>query len=199
MIKELVEDCILKHNTIITSAPGNGTTSMCLFLANGLIHQNKMVLYYNPDGGIDRNFVQKYYQFSFDKLLLLTTTLQTFTDIFNLCLEDIDAIIVDPGDIFGRNKELLINICKTMKYMKKSIIFTSQIRQDPNTGKVYSTLEKINKSYKIFDNSIWITNCTEPDGVFKRKYIDIYNGYRVGTQYKARYLANFTKEGNLIL
>jgi len=85
-----------------------------------------------------------------------------------------------------------------------TLICTSQIRHNPNTGKPYSTMERKNKTYSdygeiMFNNSVWIRNVTEPNNIYKMRYVDIFNIYRIGNNYSDRFLIRFdNKEGNVI-
>jgi hypothetical protein len=196
MLKDIARYYINNGNCIITSAPNNGATSFALFLANSILENSSNVIFYNPMGDIDRNFVKQYYPNVYKNC----TYFKGPTDLFLLYLDymqwEFDYIFIDPADcLMNGDKKTLHNLVSLSKANKFKIIVTSQIRQDPSQGgKVYSTLETL----KIFDYSIWIRNVTEQSELFKSKYVDVYGSYREGNKYIARNIAKFTDQGNII-
>lgn len=200
MIKELVEEFVLKNNTIITSPAGNGSTVLTLYIIIFLLLNDKTILFYNPTGDIDKNFINKFYPLISKNVFFITGSLSLLLDFLNYINYTIDILILDPGDSLMFNKKIYPLLKTVLK--NTTIIATSQIRQDPTkSGQIYSPLEEINKSndYSIFKYSIWIRNVSESVQLFKARYIDVFNQYRIGNQFLRRYLVRFdTKTGVII-
>lgn len=199
---------INENSIIVTSAPGNGSTSMVLALLEQLC-ENENILYYEPQSHIDRSFVQRFYPKVFNNVLFLKAPIDVFTNFLTDTLGTFNRIVIDPGDILlskrGRIDVMFPTLIKLCSFMNIKIIITSQIRQDPSkNGNVYSTVEKLNK--KLVDSksphikySCWLLNVTEPDDLFKSKYLDFYSGYRIGNKYFRRFVVKFDKDwGNVV-
>lgn len=195
MLSELVDDYIKNKNVVVTSAADNGATTLSLFILNCLLKEDKFIVIYNPLNNIEKEFVKRYYPRVFNDTLFVTSKVTDFLSLLQYLRYKLDYLVIDPGDCLLYNPGLLPEISKLLI---GNIICTSQIRQDPNKGgQIYSTLE--NKYMTtLFDYSIWIRNVTETSGIMKRKYIDIFKEKRSGNNYIARYVANFTDEGNII-
>lgn len=194
MLKDIISDFIEGNRVILTSAPNNGCSSLALYIANVILDNDKIVIYYNPSRAIDRKFVNKYYSRVSKNAIWIESKLESFLEFLQSTGYNYDCLIIDPGDVLMVNKDLVISL-GNLKRANSSIIFTSQIRQDPNySWKPYSTIERINS----FDISIWITNVTENNSLYKTKYIDIYKEIRSGNNYIAREIAKYTEEGNII-
>lgn len=200
---------LIKDNSIIvTSAPGNGSTSMVLSLLEQLC-DTETILYYEPQAHIDRTFVQRFYPKVFKHVVFLKAPIDIFTNFVTDTFGTFNRIVIDPGDVLlgkrGRIDVILPTLIKLCTSMNIKMIITSQIRQDPSqNGNVYSTVEKINK--KLVDSkspsikySCWLLNVTEPDDLFKSKYFDFYIGFRIGNKYDKRFMIKFNKDwGNVV-
>lgn len=200
-LKELVYDYVDKKNTIITSSPGEGCTTLAIYISM-ILSQKKLVIYFNPSKDIDRNHVKEYFPSTYNNTLFIQENLTTLLEFLNEIDYEFDHIILDPGDSLVTKRNSLISLKKICDIKKKYITITSQIRLDPNMGwKPYSTVEKVNKSNgnTIFDYSIWIRKVTEDNPFFTTKYIDVFKKVRVGNRYISRYLVKFDKiEGCMI-
>lgn len=193
MLKELITS-LLGKRIIVSSAPGAGASSFTLYIANTILDNNKLVLYYNPDRDIDREFVKKYYPRVFSDAVWLTSTLEDFLELYAEHSQLFDTLIVDPGDITMVDKHILPTL-GCVRRPGATLICTSQIRQDPNKAWApYSTLEALNS----FDYSIWITKVTGIHPVFIQKYIDVHDKIRSGQNLILRDIANYTLEGNIV-
>jgi DNA replication protein DnaC len=63
MLNELVRHYVENKNVIITSAPGNGCTSLMLFIANLLLEKKDCsILIFDPLREIEKSFVSTYYK-----------------------------------------------------------------------------------------------------------------------------------------
>lgn len=199
-LRELVEGYIDKHDVILTSAAGEGTTVLALYLAM-ILSERKLVVYFNPSKDIDRKYVEKYLPNAYRNILFIQSNVATLLEFLVEIDYDFDHIILDPGDILASTKALP-SLKRISKIKKSNIICTSQIRLDPETGwKPYSTIERLNqrKGNTLFDYSIWIRKVTEDNPFFTIKYIDVFKGIRKGNQYISRYLVRFDKiEGCMI-
>ena len=153
-----------------------------------------VVIYYNPSRDIDREFVGKYYPRVLKSAVWIESPLESFLEFLQSSGYNYDCLVIDPGDVLMVNKDLVISL-GNLRHPEASIIFTSQIRQDPKVGwSPYSTVERVN----AFDTSIWITNATGSNPLYKIKYIDIFKEIRSGNNYVAREIAKYTDEGNII-
>lgn len=192
---------IINKSSIITSNVGGGSTSLALYIINNLI-QNNNILYYDTTYSINRDFLRQYYSNVFDNCIFFQGQQDTFLNFISELggnLQNIDYIVIDTADTFG--KQTLSNLNNLTSLYNIKLIVTSQLRVNPNTGKPYSTVEEWNKqlSERIFHNSIWIRAVNEPNTITKRKYIDIYNEFRIGNKYYKRYIFNFDiKRGNIL-
>jgi len=203
MIKELVKDFISGSNVILTAPPSNGCTTVALTFANYLINNNKSVIYYNPTGDIDRQFIKENFPKLFTDMFLFKQDLSTFMEFLDYINYDIDHIIIDPGDILLVNRKILPLFIDLLGH-KIKLLATSQIRQDPTKGgQIYSPLEVLNKSsfYSLFDYSIWIRNVSEADTFdVKSRYIDVFQNIRTGNEFIRRYILKFdSKTGEVIV
>lgn len=191
MIKEIVDEFILGHNTIITAPTGHGSTVLALHMTSLLLNKDKKVIYYNSTGDIDRDFVKKNYPSVSTDIFFHKESLSLFIDFLDYINYDVDNIVIDPGDPLMSNKNiypLLNNILKSHSGM----LVTSQIRQDPTKGgQVYSPIEELNKQHGIFKYSIWIRNVTEDEQLFKARYIDVFSNHRTGNKFLRRYIVRF--------
>ena len=199
MIKELVDDFILGNNTIITAPTGHGSTVLALHMANIILNKDKKVIYYNPTGDIDGEFIKPNYPVVYSDIFFHKESLSLFINFLDYVNYDIDNIVLDPGDSLMSNKNifpLLSNLLKSHAGM----LVTSQIRQDPTKGgQVYSPIEELNKQYNIFKYSIWIRNVTEDEQLFKARYVDVFLNHRIGNKFLRRYIIRFdSKTGVLI-
>ncbi len=194
MLKDIVSDFIDGKRVVLTSATNNGCSSLALYIANTILDNDRVVIYYNPSRDIDRNFVSKYYSRVLKNAIWVESPLDSFLELLQSSGYNYDCLIIDPGDILMINKDLVISL-GSLRRPSSSIIFTSQIRQDPKMGWApYSTIEKVN----AFDTSIWITNVTGGNPLYNMKYIDIFKEIRSGNNFVAREIAKFTDEGNII-
>jgi hypothetical protein len=200
MIKDIVKEFVLDHNIIVTAPTGNGTTTLTLQIASTLADLDKRVLFYNPLGDIDREFVKSTYPNAFSNIFFFNDSLAQLLSFLDYINYNIDFLVLDPGDSLMMNKGIypLLNI----RLKNKGIIATSQIRQDPNKGgQIYSPVEELNKknNLSIFNFSIWIRNVTEMEQLFKSRYLDIYDHARIGNEFLKRYIVRFdSKTGVLI-
>lgn len=194
-------DYIVNKNSIITSNVGGGSTSFTLYLLNNLCISNN-VLYYSTGSNIDRSFVKNYYNNVYHECTFFIGPLDIFLSyLTNLGskLENFNYIILDTADVIG--KESLQSLKMLFDLYNINMIATSQLRVDPNNSRPYSTVEEWNKQLngELFQNSIWIRNVNEPNTINKRKYIDIYNHFRIGNRYTKRYIISFDKKrGNVL-
>ena len=200
MIKEFVEEFVSGNNIIITAPSGNGTTVLTLHIVNILLSKDKKIIYYNPTGDIDREFVKLVYPRVFNETFFheqSITQLLSFLDYINY---DIDYLVMDPGDSLMFNKGIYPLLNRRLK--NKGLIVTSQIRQDPTKGgQIYSPIEELNKknNNSVFNFSVWIRNVTEGEQIFKSRYLDIFDNGKSGNNFIRRYLARFdTKTGVLV-
>lgn len=202
MLQDIINKHICNKNSIVTSAPGNGSTTFLLYLANQLNINNYSVIYYNPAYNIDRDFIKLNYPNAYNDTFFMFSDLDYFISF--LRTTSFDYIIIDPGDVLLKTKNILPLLIKLIKTQKSYLICSSQIRIDiPNGAKPYSTIEKINiesiKNNKlIFDNSIWIRNATGNKGIIREKYIDVFNKFRNGNNYIDRYIAKFNNYGYIL-
>jgi len=194
-------DNIIGKNSIITSSIGGGSTSFTLYLLDNLC-ECYTTLYYSTGANIDNAFIKKYYPSVYNNCIFFIATLNLFleyiTDLGNNLIH-FSYIIIDTADIIGKNT--LKDIKNLLDIYNIKLIVTSQLRINPNTNKPYSTVEEWNKqlSNKLFENSIWIRNVNEPNTITKRKYIDIYNFFRIGNKFYKRYILNYDKrQGNIL-
>lgn len=193
MLRDLVNQ-LLGKRIVVSSAPGGGSSSFALYMANTILENDKMVLYYNPSADIDRNFVKKYYPRVFDQAIWLVTSLELFLECLQLSENIFDCLIIDPGDTTMINPEIIPAI-GLQKSPESTLLVTSQIRQDPNKAWApYSTIERLNS----FDYSLWITNVTGKHPMYIQKYVDVYQEIRSGNNFKMRDIAFYTSEGNII-
>lgn len=194
MLHDIVSDFIIGKRVVITSATNNGSTSLALYIANTILDTDNISIYYNPSGDVDREFVKKFYPRVYRDSIWIVSPLESFLEFLQEISFSYDCLIIDPGDTLLINKDL-VRTLMSMRKEKSSIILTSQIRQDPNKGwSPYSTIEKVNS----FDYSIWITNVTGGNPIYKLKYIDIFNTMRSGNNFIAREIAKFTDQGNIV-
>lgn len=193
MLKDLVNQ-LLGKRIVLSSAPGNGASSFALYMVNTILEEDRMVLYYNPTGDVDRFFVQHYYPRVYEQAVWLIAPIELFLEYLQLFSKDFDCLIIDPGDTTMINQDIIPAIGELRK-PESTLIVTSQIRLDPNKAWApYSTIEKLN----AFDYSIWITNVTGKHPVFSQKYVDVHTEIRSGTNFKFRDIAYYTKEGNVV-
>lgn len=194
MLREIVDDFVKGHRIVITSSSNNGASSFSLYLANQLARDDSLIIYYNPSSDIDRDFIKKYYPLVIANVLWISGRLDSFIEFLSYIEHDYDCLIVDPGDALMINKQLVAMLGKFRK-RGATLLLTSQIRQDPHKGWApYSTVERTG----AFDYSIWLTNVTGPDRVFKTKYVDIHKDIRSGNNFIAREIAKFTHEGSVV-
>lgn len=194
MLKDIVQDFVIGNRVVITSSTNNGCSSFALYVANTILNNDNVVLYYNPSRDIDREFVKKYYPRVHKSAIWIESPLDSFLEVLHAIGHEYDCLIIDPGDVLMIDRKLVPTLGGLRK-RGSTIIFTSQIRQDPNKGWApYSTLEKLKK----FDSSIWITNVTGSNPVYNLKYIDVFQEVRSGNNYIARAIAKYTDEGNIV-
>jgi hypothetical protein len=195
MLNELVRHYVENKNVIITSAPGNGCTSLMLFIANLLLEKKDYnVLIFDPLREIEKSFVSTYYKNVYNDCVFFYGDLETFLEfIFDNSFK-FDYIIIDPADLLLVNNNLLPDI---IKITGSNVICTSQIRNDLSAGgDIYSTIER--KYLAGLDYSIWIRNVTEPYSLYKTKYLDIYKGTHIGNNFISRYVAKFRNNGSIV-
>lgn len=194
MLRDIVSDHIENKRVVITSSTNNGCSSFTLYIANTILDDDKLVIYYNPSRDIDREFVSKYYPRVLKNAMWVESSLESFLELLQSSGYSYDCLIIDPGDVLMVNK-VLVSTLGQLRRPGSSIIFTSQIRQDPKLGwGTYSTIERVN----AFDTSIWITNVTGGNKLYNMKYIDVFKEIRSGNNFIAREIAKFTDEGNII-
>lgn len=197
MLSEVI-DYINKGNTIITGPSGNGITSLTLAICNRLLNENKLILYYNSTGEIDKIFLKQYYPRTYNNLFFLNCSISNLLMFLEYIDFSCDYLIADPADSLMVNKDI---IPKLIKLCSEKVLFTSQIRMNPNTKQLYSPIEEVNKVYagNLFKYSIWLRNVTQPSLIYKERYLDIYDKYRIGNQYLKRFIIKFNiKNGNIV-
>ncbi len=197
MDKDLVR--IFTNNDIIVSGGVSvGKTSLTLALLNEIALE-KSILYYNPDRCVDRKFIQKYYKNVYTDVFFMCCPLKTFIEYIVSTNIMYDIIVVDPGDMLLLSRKLIYQLYDITSASGCRLICTSQLRVNPSKGaKPYSTLEEFNKksiniNKHIFKCSIWLRNATAPDPIYKLKYVDIFDSYRVGNKYEKRFLVKTMK------
>lgn len=194
MLREIVGDFVKGNRIVVTSSTNNGASSFCLYLANKLAQEDQLILYYNPTSDIDRNFIKEYYPLVFKNILWISGRLDSFIEFLSFIEHTYDSLVIDPGDTLMVNPDL-IGMLGKLKKKEATIVYTSQIRQDPHKGWApYSTVERM----RTFDYSIWLINTTGPTRVFKTKYVDIHKDVRSGNNFIAREIARFTNEGRIV-
>lgn len=199
-------DTYLNDNVIITSAPGNGTTSLVQAIVNELCLDHS-VLYYNPSKDMNRDFIRKYYNNIFDNVVFITCELDIFLEyLINTVMNgtEFDYIVIDPGDFLLTSKGVLTSIDSIINPSKSKLICTSQIRIDVNTNTTYSTIERWNSKYihsrhAIFKYSMWLLNVTAPNPMYSMKYLDVYDGIKVGNRYDNRYIIRVSKKEGFVI
>lgn len=195
MLSDFVHSYVEKGNCVITSSSNNGCTSLAIYIANILCRHNKVVMYYNPTAEIDRCFVKKFYKGAFENCIWLNGTTEKLVEALNAFEFKVHHLILDPADALLTNANLVPMLSSAVR---GKLICTSQIRLDPKTKWApYSTLEKKYMG-SVFNYSIWLRNVTEDSMFLTKKYVDVFKGKRVGNRYSARYIAKFTKDGNII-
>ena len=196
----------IKHienkNTIITSAPGEGSTNLAYLITHELAIKGKIVLFFDTGHTLNRTYIKEHYFAMYNFSFIIQGSLDIFinylTDM-NRILSYIDYVVIDTGDILS--KKHLLTLYNLFDSCNIKVICTSQLRLNPNTSKPYSTVEEWNKqsSELPFDNSIWIRKVNEPNKILNRKYIDIYNNFRIGNKYYSRSLISIDKKrGNIL-
>lgn len=200
-LRDLVKGYVNKFDVMLTSAAGEGTTTLALYIAM-ILSEDKLVIYFNPSGDIDRNYVKRFYPRVYKNVLFIQSDLNTLLEFLNEIDYDFDHIILDPGDALVLAKKAIPSLKRICAIKKSHMIFTSQIRLDPKfSWQPYSTMERVNSKSgnTIFDYSIWVRRVSEDNTFFTSKYIDVFKGVRKGNQYVSRYLVKFDKtEGCMI-
>jgi len=195
MLRDIIIDYIEKYNCVVTSSPGNGTSSLILFLTNLLTESESNIIFYNPDRSIDRTFVKRFYPNVFNKVMIIESPVEIFIEFLSYIDYKVDRLIIDPADVLLGSSKILQGLMPILKANKIKVLCSSQIRTDvANGGKTYSTLEKTG----LFDYSIWIRNVSESNGIFIKKYVDVWKHKRNGNNFASRYIAKFGKEGNVL-
>lgn len=198
-MKNFMRD-IVNKNTIITSSPGGGSSSLALLFTN-FLSEYYNILYFDTGHSLDRVYIKQFYSKIFNNVNVIQAPIEVLFDYIielNTSLKDIDYIIIDTGDML--NKQIISDLYNLLKVFDVYLIVTSQLRMNPNTGKPYSTVEEWNKQLveKPFQNSIWIRKVNEPNATVNRKYVDVYNNFRIGNRYYKRIILNFNKKrGNI--
>lgn len=199
-LKEMIEVYVENKNVCITSASGEGSSSVALYISM-ILSKNNTVMYYNSSHDIDRDYVKRFYPLSYKNVLFVQCDLSTFLELLEVIDYDIDYLVIDPADHLASTK-VLPKLKQTLKNRKCNIIATSQLRLDPKKAwKPYSTMEELNKKSgnTIFDYSIWIRKATESNVVFTSKYIDVFKHRRIGNRFENRYTVRFDNiEGCII-
>lgn len=191
-IAQEVSSYIDEGNIIVTSAPGNGTTSLCLYLCN-YYSQSKSILYYNPSANIDRRFV-KNYKNTYANVNFVTSPLDLLVKYLLENASIYDILIFDPGDMLLATPKLLHAFCRIIGPIR--LICTSQIRVDPTKGgQVYSTVERKQEKFKY---SLWIRDVTEVDTIFEKRYLDVFPEFRSGNNFIQRYLLVSNNNGIIL-
>jgi len=196
-----IVDNILNKNTIITAAPGEGSTTLALYLTNILSETNN-VLFFDTGRTIDRQYIQKHYVTMYNNCCIFQGALDQFLNYLsdvNRQLRNIDYVVIDTGDILS--KKDILNLYNIFNSLNVKMICTSQLRVNPGTSKPYSTVEEWNKQLPNhpFDNSVWIRKVNEPNQFMNRKYIDIYDKFRIGNKFYNRSILSFDKKkGNIL-
>ena len=192
---------IVNKNSIITSPPGEGSTTLALYLTN-ILSNTYNVLFFDTGKNIDRKYIKEHYNDMNVNAFIFQGSINYFLDYLsdlNRQLINLDYIIIDTGDIL--DKKTLFNIHSIFEACNINVICTSQLRVNPGTSKPYSTVEEWNKQLPNhpFDNSIWIRKVNEPNTFLNRKYIDIYDKFRVGNKFYNRSILSFDKKkGNIL-
>lgn len=194
MLKDIIFDYIEKNNCVITAAPGNGTSSLILFLINILSETDSDIIFYNPDKSLDRKFIKRFYPNVYNKVLFINSSIDILIEFLYYIDFKFSRLIIDPADSFLSQTNTFIDLIKVLKLNNIKVLCSSQIRTDiSNGGKLYSTIENT----KLFDYSIWIRNVSEHDELFKNKYVDVWKKERKGNNFLSRYIAKYGKEGNI--
>jgi len=192
---------VLNKNTIISAAPGEGSTTLALYLTN-ILSTSSNVLFFDTGNTLDKQYIKTHYNDMYNHCFIIQGSYDNFLNYLsdlNRQLSNLDYIIIDTGDII--TKPNLLNLYNIFDACDINIICTSQLRVNPGTGKPYSTVEEWNKQLtkKPFDNSIWIRKVNEPNTFLNRKYIDIYKEFRIGNHYIDRSIFSFDrKKGNIL-
>jgi len=199
-MSELIQRVVGK-NTIITSPPSEGSTTLALYITN-ILSVSSNVLFFDTGRTIDRQYIKEHYKDMFANCFILQGSLDYFLNYLsdlNRQLRHIDYVVIDTGDILS--KKDLLNLYNIFDSCNINMICTSQLRVNPGNSRPYSTVEEWNKQLtnNPFDNSIWIRKVNEPNTFLNRKYIDIYDRFRVGNRYQSRSIFNFDKKkGNIL-
>lgn len=193
------ENFITKGSSIITAAPDNGSTSLLLYIANKLCVRNS-ILVYSKYLTFDLSFVKNNYKNLYNLGLYIKGNVNYLLDF--IIERNINYILIDNADSLLYNKNIIDHLTELCYTFGIKIICTSQIRQDMNSS-VYSTIEnysknRITQNKPSFTWSIWVRNVTEINTIYNRKYIDIYDGYKVGNKYEKRFIANYNNNGRII-
>jgi len=192
---------IENKNTIITSAPGEGSTNLLYYICNELAINSKLILLFDTGNQLNREYLKKYYFGIYNFVFIFQGSYEDFMNYIsniNRNLSIFDYIFIDTADIL--NKDKLYNLIKLLSNYNIKLICTSQLRINPNNSKPYSTVEEWNKQFNglLFDCSIWIRKVNEPNKFLNRKYIDIYDKYRIGNKYQYRSILNFDRKQGFI-
>jgi hypothetical protein len=201
-LKEMVQGYVSNHNVILTAAAGEGVTTLALYLAD-VLSNDRLVIYFNPSGDIDRHYVKRYYPRVYKSVLFIQAGLDSLLEFLDSIDYEFDHLIMDPGDMLMTNKTALRSLKGICGINNARMVCTSQIRLDPNTGwQPYSTIESFNKKNgnTVFKYSIWMRKATEDNPFFIAKYIDVFKGVRHGNRFLSRYLVRFDiTEGCMIV
>lgn len=201
----MIDNYIKDDNVIITSAPGNGTTSLAQAIMDRLC-LSQSVLYYSPCATFDRDFIEKYYKNAFKNVCFMSCGVYEFIDFVaqnTMAKEPFKYIVIDPADFLLTYGDVLTHIRNALKFVKTKIICTSQIRHDLNAGgQLYSTIERWNRLHieeQVFKYSIWIRNVTGLDLFYNSRYADVFPGYRQGNKYLERFIIKFQKKEGYVV
>jgi hypothetical protein len=198
-IDGLVHNYVKDNNVIITSAPGNGTTSLVQAIMDRLC-LDQPTLYYSPCSSFDREFVEKHYKNAFNNVCFMSGGIEEFMEFIAqsvMTKEPFKYVIIDPADFLLKYDNIFLHLSNIFKMAKTNLICTSQIRQDlSNGGQMYSTIGRWNRLHineNVFKYSIWIRNVTGHDPFYNSKYADIFPMFKQGNRYLDRYIIKFQK------
>lgn len=198
-LRYLIDEYIEENDVIISAASGEGATTLALHLAM-LLSKDKLVIYHNSTGDIDRNYVKEYYPLAYKNIIFTCCEISILVELLIELDFEFDYLVIDPADPLLRYKDTIRGIKRVCNAHDSHLICTSQLRLDPKIGwQPYSTVEELNKKMNIFDYSIWMRKVTEDNPFYISKYIDVYKKARHGNKYISRYIVKFDKiEGCLI-
>jgi hypothetical protein len=194
MLSSIIKEHLEGKCSSIVAAPGGGTTSLTLYLANIILREEKTIIFFNPTGEIDRNFVRRYYRRVFDNTVFIVSDVENFISfLFDEARLHWDWVFIDSCDVLKHfDPKLIEKIISYSKMQQASLVCTSQIRVVPSTKHVYSTVEQPGLNYFI-----WIRDGFKSTGIAE-KYLDVFDKKRQGNNFIARYVFRLTPGGQVL-